>query len=128
MRRGRGEGTTRRPLVFADPATPAARIEAGGPNAIQHDFMKAVSGRPGGRAAFKWDAPADQRRTYHVSWMERRFDFPAFDHLTYSLASPVPSGVEVAAALVVPDPDEDFYCALVKMLCGMNCAPFRVKP
>ncbi len=123
-----GEGATRRPLVFADPANPADRIEAGGPNAIQHDFMNAVSGRPGGRAAFKWDAPADRRRTYHVSWMERRFDFPAFDHLTYSLASPVPSGVEVAAALVVPDPDEDFYCALVKMLCGMNCAPYRVKP
>ena len=116
-----------RPLVFDNPAKPGEKLPSGGPNAIQHDFMDAQSGVAGGRAAFKWDAGSDPRRTYHVSWLSRRYDFPAFDRLTYGLSMPLPQGVEVAAVLVVPDPDEDFICELTKILCGMNCNPWMVK-
>ena len=116
-----------RPLVFENPAKPGEMLPSGGPNAIQHDFMDAQSGVKGGRAAFKWDAGSDPRRTYHVSWLSRRYDFPSFDRLTYGLSMPLPQGVEVAAVLVVPDPDEDFTCELTKILCGMNCNPWMVK-
>ena len=37
------------------------------------------------------------------------------------------SGVEVAAALLVPWPSEQFACDLVKILCGLNCDPARVR-
>ena len=37
------------------------------------------------------------------------------------------NGVAVTAVLVVPDPDEDFYCELEKVLCGMNYDPWMVK-
>ena len=33
----------------------------------------------------------------------------------------------VAAALLVPWPSEQFACDLVKILCGLNCDPARVR-
>jgi hypothetical protein len=57
----------------------------------------------------------------------RRFDCPAFDHLDYWLWQERPEGVEVAAVLVLPAPDEAFYCDLLKVLGGLNCEPWMVE-
>jgi len=37
-----------------------------------------------------------------------------------------PAGAELAAVLLTPYVDEEFYCNLQKVLAGLNCQPWRV--
>ena len=90
------------------------------------NYKRANYGVRGGRANFKWDYPHDPRYPYYMT-MLNEYNVPAaFDHVVFK--GLCGAGVELAAVLVVPDPDEELFCGLIKVLCGLNCQPWRVVP
>ena len=99
----------------------AAKAASFGP-----DFYKADYGQKGGRSRWKWDWAVDPQSVTPYLLL-RRLSLDGTSSLAYDLAKPVPNGVEVAAALLVPWPSEQFACDLVKILCGLNCDPARVR-
>ena len=75
-------------------------------------------GTKGGRAAWKWDFPL--ARAYPYEEMTP-VDLPAVTELTYRLTYPLPEGpLEIGAVLVLPWPEREFRCDLIKALCGLN--------
>ncbi|MCQ2391166.1 MAG: LamG domain-containing protein [Kiritimatiellae bacterium] len=93
------------------------------------NYFKAQCGLPGGRAAFKWDLARDPK-TDRPFWGICAFDCPhGLDHVDFTTAKYAPEGgVELAGALVMPWPEQaDFRRDLMKVLCGVNCAPDRVR-
>jgi hypothetical protein len=99
----------------------AAKAASFGP-----DFYKADYGQKGGRSRWKWDWAVDPQSVAPYLLL-RRLALDGTSSLAYDLAKPVPNGVEVSAALLVPWPSEQFACDLVKILCGLNCDPARVR-
>ena len=99
-------------------------VPASGPRNGACNYYKADFGVIGGRANFKWDFAWDLKSKY-ITWIMRRFDFPAFDHLDYHLMETRAEPVELAAVLILPAPDEEFYCELIKTLTGLNAEPWR---
>ncbi len=92
------------------------------------DYLKAKSGREGGRARWKWDTVVDLRKgTYeHNGWSMKTFELKT-DTLKLALTGNMPQGVEIAALLLVPDPDAEARLDLRRMLFGLNCQPQSVK-
>ena len=89
------------------------------------NFFKARFGQKGGRANFKWDYAIDPKTTYYCRMMNV-FEMPAAESVSIESWSKSADGVELAAVLVVPTDDEEFYCDLIKMLSGLNTQPLRV--
>ena len=91
------------------------------------NFYKAQYGRKGARANFKWDFPYLPKTNYYTHMMDI-FDAPeGLSSLSFTGAQQ-PAGAELAAVLLTPYVDEEFYCTLQKVLGGLNCQPWRVKP
>ena len=86
------------------------------------DFYKAKYGK--GKGRFRWDAPIDNIHN----------KFPYFSPLWTSLgktSSVTLQGtrsqeIEIAAVLITPRTDNATRCELVKVLCGLNCEPWKV--
>jgi len=89
------------------------------------NFYKAQYGRKGERANFKWDFPYLASTKYYTHMMDI-FDAPeGLTSLRFTGAQQ-PAGAELAAVLLTPYVDEEFYCNLQKVLAGLNCQPWRV--
>ena len=86
-------------------------------------------GEEGGRANWKWDFPIDPKSSYYLEQMLVP-ELAESDGVTVSYAGSS-SGhgeeVEVAAVLLVPDPDFDLHGDLIKTLCGLNTQRGRVR-
>ena len=89
------------------------------------NYKKANYGRPGERANFKWDY-ADHPGTSHPYANMRVADLPAADRVSFR-SWRNGDAVEIAAVLVVPDPSMDLRCELTRVLCGLNCDPWRMQ-
>lgn len=105
-----------------------ATINFGSPVNCSCNFYKAMYGREGERGNWKWDYPNNPDFRYYVEMMNI-IDLKASDRLVMNYRSnPSLKGeVEVAAVLLVPEPDETLYCDLVKVLCGLNTQKGRVR-
>ena len=91
------------------------------------NFYKAQYGHKGERANFKWDFPYLPGTNYYTHMMDI-FDAPeGLSSLSFTGVAQ-PAGAELAAVLLTPYVDEEFYCTLQKVLGGLNCQPWRVKP
>ncbi len=90
------------------------------------NFYKAHYGRPGERAAWRWDFPNEPLSEYPYHLM-RYFKLSATDMVYGRLSADRPEGVEFAGALVLKSPTREFKRKLMKVLCGMNCDPWHVK-
>lgn len=115
-------------LTLEDPAAKTARerfVRAGGGRGAS-DYYKARYGRPEARGPFKWDYPTGNGTGYPLA-MAETFDWPVTEQVTLRCAVDDPAGSEVAAVLVLPEPDYAFYGELIKELSGLNYAPTRVK-
>ena len=92
------------------------------------NFYKAMYGRKGERANWKWDYPLRPDLNYYVEMM-RVTELKATEKLR--LETVVDRGFrgenEVAAMLLVPEPDEELYCDLIKVLCGLNNQFWKVR-
>ena len=55
------------------------------------------------------------------------FDLPKTDTLEFFVEDDPGSGVEMAAVLVVPDPDLELRLDMRKLLSGLNCDPVRIR-
>jgi len=53
-------------------------------------------------------------------------DLPAADRVSFR-SWRNGDAVEIAAVLVVPDPSMDLRCELTRVLCGLNCDPWRMQ-
>ena len=62
-------------------------------------------------------------QTRWSGWIVRTYDLPEFGELRFRLQGDLPSGLELAAALVLPDPDAEFLLDAKKLLFGLNCEP-----
>ncbi|MBQ6010697.1 MAG: LamG domain-containing protein [Kiritimatiellae bacterium] len=91
------------------------------------DYFKANYAHPGERARWKWDSAmrGDIQSSYN-GWMYRVFDLPKTDTLEFFVEDDPGSGVEMAAVLVVPDPDLELRLDMRKLLSGLNCDPVRI--
>ena len=75
-------------------------------------------GVKGGRAAWKWDFPLARAYPYEEL---APVELPPAKELAYRLAFPLPEGpMEIGAVLVLPWPEREFRCELIKALCGLN--------
>ena len=97
------------------------------------NYYKAHYGRKGvdTRGNFKWDYPYQPGTSYYTHMMNVYDVTAAFSSLNFSFPNALAEGVELAAALVVPvdkSVEEEFYCELVKVLCGLNTRPWKVTP
>ncbi|MBR4654080.1 MAG: hypothetical protein IKO72_12050 [Kiritimatiellae bacterium] len=92
------------------------------------DYLKANYAHPGERARWKWDSAVrgDIQECYN-GWMYRVFDIPKTDTLEFFVEDDPGSGVEMAAVLVVPDPDLELRLDMRKLLSGLNCDPVRIR-
>ena len=116
--------------------SPRLKIDVGGrslacgrPVNSACNFYKAMYGEEGGRANWKWDFPIDPKSSYYLEQMLVP-ELAESDGVTVSYAGSS-SGhgeeVEVAAVLLVPDPDFDLHGDLIKTLCGLNTQRGRVR-
>ena len=90
------------------------------------EFLKAPVGRFGERSRWKWDTSSRwdlPGQTRWSGWIVRTYDLPEFGELSFRLQGDLPSGLELAAALVLPDPDAEFLLDAKKLLFGLNCEP-----
>ena len=75
-------------------------------------------GVKGGRAAWKWDFPLARAYPYEEL---APVDLPAAKELAFRLTHPMPEGpLEIGGLLVLPWPEREFRCELIKALCGLN--------
>ena len=85
-------------------------------------------GREGERSRWKWDTAVRSDLQHSSSgFLLRTFDIPETKTLTFYVPWRQVKPFEFAAALVLPDPDEDSQLELRKMLFGLNCDPFHVE-
>ena len=91
------------------------------------DYYKADYAHPGERARWKWDSSmrTDIQADFN-GWIYRMFNLPATDSLEFFVDGKPGSGVEIAAVLIVPNPDLDLRLDMRKILSGLNCAPERI--
>lgn len=117
--------------------SPRFRISVGGvrnevfglPANYSCDYFKAMYGRQGGRANWKWDYLVDKDVPYALTPIGV-FDLGGAEKLNVShigRASTPPGDMEVAAVLLVPDDGSDFRFELVKVLCGVNTQAWKVR-
>ncbi len=92
------------------------------------DYLKANYAHPGERARWKWDSAmrGDLQSSYN-GWMYRVFDLTDTDTLEFFVEDDPSSCVEMAAVLVVPDPDLELRLDMRKLLSGLNCDPIRIR-
>jgi len=93
------------------------------------NYYKAHYGRKGERANWKWDFTLDPD-TFRPYWGPLRVKAAkGLDRVTFAAPAvrPPEGGVEIAAVLVIPFPEDEFRCELEKILCGINTCPERVK-
>ncbi len=95
------------------------------------DYLKAEYGRKGGRSRWKWDTSNLLGKEYGQSsfegWIVRAIDFPETERIDLRLSWDNPEGVELAAVMVLPEPDLECLADLRKVLFGLNCDPFFVR-
>lgn len=103
-----------------------AKVVAGSVANLAIDFYNCRYGRPGGRTNFKWDYPLEPKSEYPYALMRRLDIADGTDWAEYSLVRDFPGGVEIAAVLILRDPPQEFVCRIKKVLCGLNCEPWRV--
>lgn len=118
-----GRFTPRLDLELGGVSLPCARAVNSACN-----YYKALYGKEGGRANWKWDYPLRPDCRYYLEQMlVSELVDPAELRVTYRKTAPA-GGVELAAVLLVPDPDEDLHGDLIKTLCGVNTQRARVSP
>lgn len=89
------------------------------------NYLKAMYGEKGGRANWKWDFPI-----YPGSWYQMLVpDLLETDSMTVTRWGPGSrlEEVELAAILMVPDPDFDLQGDLIRTLCGLNTQRGKVR-
>lgn len=95
------------------------------------DYLKANYARKGERARWKWDTVnligKQYGQTTYSGWIIRALDFPETDHVDMRIPWNSSEGVELAAVLLLPDPDLECRADLRKVLFGLNCDPFLVR-
>lgn len=98
--------------------------DAGSSQNLGCAYKRARFGRQGEPANFKWDYPWFKGTSYPYPLI-RVDEYPAGDGVRFRSWSNEETA-EIAAVLAVPDPDRDLRCELTKILCGLNCDPWRV--
>ena len=97
-------------------------VGVGSPAARAYNFAKARFGREGERANWKWDVKWE----FSIAGSRpESFDMPAFDSIECAVTGTC-EAVELAGALVVPEPPVPFSRGLAGTLLGLNCQPERV--
>ena len=95
------------------------------------DYFKAHYAHAGERARWKWDTinliGREYGQTTYNGWIIRTIDFPETDHVDMKIPWDSKDGVELAAVLILPDPDYECRADLRKILFGLNCDPFLVR-
>ncbi len=95
------------------------------------DYLKAHYAHKGERARWKWDTinliGKEFGQTSYSGWIIRTLDFPETDHVDMKIPCDSQDGVELAAVLLLPDPDLECRADLRKVLFGLNCDPFLVR-
>ncbi len=94
------------------------------------DYLKAHYAHKGERARWKWDTinlvGKEFGQSTYSGWIIRTLDFPETDHVDLKIPRDTKEGIELAAVLLLPDPDLECRADLRKVLFGLNCDPFLV--
>ena len=87
------------------------------------DFLKAYYG-PKGQSRWKWDYPLVNMNTRyrHPAYVEFKEPFREV-----VLRMRYRSNIRIGALLILPQPSREFRIDMVKILCGLNCEPWKVE-
>ena len=88
-----------------------------------NEFYKAAYGRKLGR--FRWDAALDRDQNKYPYQSPRFTDLPECDGLTLQMIQNM--STEIAALVIIPETDFEFRSEMVKVMCGLNCEPWKIK-
>ena len=116
-------------IVMHDPADGRKTCVVASPNNGGFEFLEVMFGRPGGLAQWKWDTsmvPPPVQSSFY-SWAFQLHDFGETDHLDLALSAKRLFGAELAAILVVENPDLEFRLDMRRFLCGLNADPMSVR-
>ncbi len=94
------------------------------------DFLKAEFGKPGARSRFSWDFPYGKSESFSLDRRPQTVKISGTDHLDLLLRSSSwdqVDGVEVAALLLMPPCSWEFTGEMMRMLCGLNSVPGRIR-
>ena len=86
------------------------------------EFFKAKYGK--GKGRFRWDAPIDNDHNKYPYFSPRWTALDKCRSLTFQANKW--HDIEIAAILVTPRTDNATRCELVKVLCGLNCEPWKI--
>ena len=98
-------------------------VDVGSPGARAYNYAKAHYGTKGCRANWKWDVKWEFKS---VGSRPESFDMPEFGSIECVVTGKYET-VELAGALIVPEPSTPFSCGLVRALLSMNFQPERVR-
>ena len=98
-------------------------VDVGSPGARAYNYAKAHYGAKGSRANWKWDVKWEFKS---VGSRPESFDMPEFGSIECVVTGKYET-VELAGALIIPEPSTPFSCGLVRALLSMNFQPERVR-
>ena len=84
-----------------------------------NDWYEAAFGEPGSRAAYHWDYAQDPATSY-PNGAPRGFDGNGLDHVDFEMTMDYPGGIELFAAMVIPEGDHAFQCETLKMFINLS--------
>ena len=87
-----------------------------------NDWYKAAFGEPGLRAAYHWDYAQDPATSYPES-APRVFDGNGLDHVDFEMTMDYPGGIELFAAMVIPEGDHAFQGETLKTFADISYDP-----
>ena len=93
------------------------------------DYLDACYGQKGGRSRWKWDCAGygEEWKQGAKAWSLRRWDFQSgLNHLDFTVEMDDGLDAELAGILILPEPDNESLCEIVKVLFGLNCDPFHI--
>ena len=87
-----------------------------------NDWYKSAFGEPGLRAAYHWDYAQDPATSYPEG-APRVFDGNGLDHVDFEMTMDYPGGIELFAAMVIPEGDHAFQGETLKTFVNLSYDP-----
>ena len=88
-----------------------------------NEFYKAEYGK--GKSRFRWDAALDNDQNKYPYHSPRFTELAKCSGIT--LQSMFDMETEIAALVIIPETDYEFRSEMVKVMCGLNHEPWKIK-
>ncbi len=115
-------------LQLVDPLSPKSVDVLAKPINGNLDYLKATYGRAGEKGRWKWDTNTRlPGQNSYSGWRMRTWAFPSTGKLELRSARNLKDEIELAAVMILPEPELEFANEIRHVLFGLNCDPLTVR-